>query len=495
MRCLFSSFGRSTVRSLAVCAVAAAASVACGQTYTSQSGLTIPDFGAASPYPSVVVVNGGPQSITGITITLNDLIHTFPADLLVCLVAPDNTAITLLSSNGGGVDANSIDLTFAVNGVTPSSSPLGSIPYRPAGGAGLSIPNVTYVSSLVNFQGINANGVWQLYVFDNFGGDWGSLRNWSITFTDAPLSIAQATIPYQGRLDGGPLDGAIDVRYSVWNDPTSQSATAQVNRTRLQLGIPIAGGVFATNLTLDNPLSASAASYLQLEVANPAGTPFVAVGPRQLIRPAPLASRALSAATADTANIATTAQNAVLAETAAVANAVPWSGLTGQAGVTSASVGTGWQFRLVNNLAPAGFRGGIRQSDLGFLEITNVADVASPTFARLSSNGAWTAVSDARLKSDVTPAAGNLAVALALRPVSFRWNSTGLYDFGLIAQDVKAVMPGLVTGDEDKQMLTVNYSQLSVVAIGAIQELKARNDALEARVEKLEAMLEARSEK
>jgi hypothetical protein len=35
-------------------------------------------------------------------------------------------------------------------------------------------------------------------------------------------------------------------------------------------------------------------------------------------------------------------------------------------------------------------------------------------------------------------------------------------------------------------MLTVNYSQLSVVAIGAIQELKAENDALRARLERLE---------
>jgi hypothetical protein len=128
----------------------------------------------------------------------------------------------------------------------------------------------------------------------------------------------------------------------------------------------------------------------------------------------------------------------------------------------------------------------MRLSDGGFLELTNRADTTGALFARLSSVGTWTAASDSRLKSNVTAATGNLAAAMRLRPVNFRWNETGMEDFGLIAQEVRAVMPGMVTGDEAKQMLTVNYSQLSVVAIGAIQELKAENDALRARLERLE---------
>ncbi len=446
-----------------------------------------------------------------------------PGQLEVCLVAPDNTAITLMKSNGGTSDVSLIDFTFAEDGeVLPGSARLVSTVYRPNGGPGLAIAGATYVSSLANFQGIDANGEWRLFVNNAPPGSMGGIREWTISFTDAALSVAQPVIPYQGRLEGGPVDGTIDVRYSVWNDPVSQDPAARVQRTRVETGVPLAGGLFAANLRLDAALPSSGGAYLQLEIANPSGTAFVAMSPRQLIRTAPLASRALladvatdagtaqtavfaqSAGNANTATTATNATNAanamnavnatnaVNAQTAEVAGSVPWSGLTGQAGVSSVTVGTGWQFKLVNASAPAPFRGGIRQSDLGFLEVSNIADAPSPTFARLSSNGAWTAVSDARLKSEVTPATGNLAAALALRPVNFRWNSTGMYDFGLIAQDVKAVMPGLVSGEEDKQMLTVNYSQLSVVAIGAIQELTARNDALEARVKKLEAMLGAR---
>ncbi|MFO0859593.1 MAG: tail fiber domain-containing protein [Phycisphaerales bacterium] len=183
------------------------------------------------------------------------------------------------------------------------------------------------------------------------------------------------------------------------------------------------------------------------------------------------------------AGSATTAANATAAASA------PWSGLTGQGGVTSAAVGTGWQFLLNNNSVP-GFRGGLRLADSGFLEITNSAQLASPNFARLSSSGAWSAVSDARLKTDVTGVDGQLAAALKLRPVKFRWKFDGREDMGLIAQEVREVFPTLVSGDEVEGILSVNYSQLSVVAIGAIQELKAENDRKQREIDDLKSRLE-----
>lgn len=182
----------------------------------------------------------------------------------------------------------------------------------------------------------------------------------------------------------------------------------------------------------------------------------------------------------------------------------PWSGLTGQAEVSTPAIATGWQMFLTNRSVTP-WRGGIRLADTGFLEITNNANATTPNFARLSGTGAWTAVSDRRLKHDIHAAEGNLAAALKLQPVTFRWNNTNTLDTGLIAQDVRQVLPQLVTGDESKENLTVNYSQLSVVAIGAIQEQQQkiesleqrlldqtrRNDDLQARLEMLEQLLGA----
>lgn len=166
-----------------------------------------------------------------------------------------------------------------------------------------------------------------------------------------------------------------------------------------------------------------------------------------------------------------------------------------------------WALRIGNDIATtAGFQAGMYVTNTGFFRITSRVANPNGTYAQLGTSGAWTAPSDVRLKTDVSDAEGNLAAAMKLRPVNFRWKSDGVEDFGLIAQEVRAVLPRLVTGDESKDSLTLNYSQLSVVAIGAIQEQQreierlkgevarnaAENAELKARLERLEKSLEAK---
>jgi hypothetical protein len=152
---------------------------------------------------------------------------------------------------------------------------------------------------------------------------------------------------------------------------------------------------------------------------------------------------------------------------------------TAQLQVRAPSVPSGFQVHVTNDaVVNAAFRtSGMRVSDAGFFEVSN--SIGGPNFARLSSTGGWTAVSDARLKSDVSPAEGLLDAALKLRPVTFRWNADGSKDTGLIAQEVRAVLPSFVVGDESREMLTVDYPHLSVVAIGAVQELESKVATLE----------------
>jgi hypothetical protein len=164
--------------------------------------------------------------------------------------------------------------------------------------------------------------------------------------------------------------------------------------------------------------------------------------------------------------------------------AVPASPLhVGAPNIGSANL---WMIRITNTL---GGTGGIRMSDDGFLDITNVTSGAN--FARLNNTGNWSAVSDARLKTDVTTSHGHLASALKLRPVHFRWKESAQADFGFIAQEVREVLPELVVGDESKTTLTVNYAQMSAVAIGAIQELKAENDRKQQEIDDLKARIAA----
>ncbi len=94
--------------------------------------------------------------------------------------------------------------------------------------------------------------------------------------------------------------------------------------------------------------------------------------------------------------------------------------------------------------------------------------------------------SDARFKREVTPFGPMLEKLTALEPVHFYWRSDEFparafgdrQSYGLVAQEVERVLPELVVSDEDG-FKAVNYSKLPLLALQAIRELKAKNDALE----------------
>jgi hypothetical protein len=101
--------------------------------------------------------------------------------------------------------------------------------------------------------------------------------------------------------------------------------------------------------------------------------------------------------------------------------------------------------------------------------------------------------SDGRLKTNVIQLTNVVTQLAKVRGVSFNWNeasrplvsSTGRREIGVIAQEVEAVFPEVVTswGDNYK---AVDYGKLSAVLIEAVKELKAENDSLKQRIEALE---------
>ena len=102
--------------------------------------------------------------------------------------------------------------------------------------------------------------------------------------------------------------------------------------------------------------------------------------------------------------------------------------------------------------------------------------------------------SDTRFKTNVTQLTDVLEKLEKIRGVSFDWNelyeslgrSSGHREIGVIAQEVEAVFPELVTTWGDEKYRAVDYGRLSAVLIEAIKELKSENDALKQRIESLE---------
>ena len=90
------------------------------------------------------------------------------------------------------------------------------------------------------------------------------------------------------------------------------------------------------------------------------------------------------------------------------------------------------------------------------------------------STGVLTAVdfnstSDINLKENIHTVGNALEITEQLRGVSFDWKETGKSSYGVIAQELEAVLPELVGDGETK---SVNYNGIIGVLIEAIKELK-----------------------
>lgn len=96
------------------------------------------------------------------------------------------------------------------------------------------------------------------------------------------------------------------------------------------------------------------------------------------------------------------------------------------------------------------------------------------------SGGFFLYSSDERLKENISQLDNSLDRLLQLRGYSFDWKSNGEHSVGLIAQEVEAVYPDLVGGNQDHKM--VSYSNLVAPIIEAIRELKVENDSLRAEL-------------
>jgi hypothetical protein len=110
--------------------------------------------------------------------------------------------------------------------------------------------------------------------------------------------------------------------------------------------------------------------------------------------------------------------------------------------------------------------------------------------------GAYVNGSDERIKEDISPIASGLDVVEKLNPVTYRykesWSKDQSVQTGFIAQELLTALEGQVYvdgvvqhgGTED--YYSVAYQNIIPILTKAIQELSAKNDALEARIAALE---------
>jgi streptogramin lyase len=192
--------------------------------FQNTSQVAVPNTGASgigAPYPSNVPVSGLQGTVTGVTVRLTGISHTFPDDLDILLQGPQGHSVMLASDVGSpagttSYPADGITLNFSDSAarLLSDTEPLVSGFYRPTNRApsesqtelSTPAPPPPYGSALSAFNGTNPNGTWKLFAIDDathaapntnrgriFGG-WGL----DITTTGPPPAsapVANTTAP------------------------------------------------------------------------------------------------------------------------------------------------------------------------------------------------------------------------------------------------------------------------------------------------------------
>jgi len=98
----------------------------------------------------------------------------------------------------------------------------------------------------------------------------------------------------------------------------------------------------------------------------------------------------------------------------------------------------------------------------------------------------YSTISDYRLKEDLQDFAG-LDMVSKIPVYDFKWKTNKNRSYGVMAHELQEILPEVVSGIKDEEeMQGVDYGRITPILIKAIQELKADNDSLKARIETLE---------
>jgi hypothetical protein len=103
-----------------------------------------------------------------------------------------------------------------------------------------------------------------------------------------------------------------------------------------------------------------------------------------------------------------------------------------------------------------------------------------------------------RFKTDIADMATASEAILALRPVTFHYkpelDKTGIPQFGLVAEEVEAINPDLVTRDREGKVSTVRYEAVNAMLLNEFLKEHCKNQQQEATIARLEKQIEMLAE-
>jgi len=130
------------------------------------------------------------------------------------------------------------------------------------------------------------------------------------------------------------------------------------------------------------------------------------------------------------------------------------------------------------------------------MELASILTIRTSIIGTINDvTGAYTALSDRRVKKDFESLRFDWAKFMQLKPLTYKFikDKEQKSSIGMVAQDVNEIYPELITYHEEDDIYHMDYSGVGVVALKAVQELKKENEQLKEqlndvlqRLEKLE---------
>jgi subtilisin-like proprotein convertase family protein len=288
---------------------AAAAAIS---TFTNPTSIAIPAVGSgdatgspAGPYPSTMTVSGVVGTVAKVTVSLQNISHTFPDDIDVIVVGPGGQIVTVMSDAGHTNDLTGATLTFddGAASALPDGAAFGTGTYKPSNYETVDdpfpapAPVGSRSSTLSVFNGVNPNGTWRLYVVDDAADDIGSIASgWSLTITSVllPTANGEFATTVQGTAVVVPVlandsdpDGTLDpATVAVVSGPASGSTSVNTTTGAITY-VPNDGfsGMDSFSYTVrDNDGAVSNAATVSVTV-NPAPTPTLTPTPTSTLTP------------------------------------------------------------------------------------------------------------------------------------------------------------------------------------------------------------------
>ena len=158
-------------------------------------------------------------------------------------------------------------------------------------------------------------------------------------------------------------------------------------------------------------------------------------------------------------------------------------------GNANAVAGESNTMRIGNSLSQTrAFIAGIRGVATGNNDAVNVVIDSAGQLGTMSSSR--------RFKREIKPMDTASEAILALKPVTFHYNSdnTNRPEFGLIAEEVVEVNPDLVVRDKNGEIYTVRYEAVNAMLLNEFLKEHRKNEQQESKIEKQDAKI-ARQEK